>query len=183
MFNGILSFLKKENRVNYREHKKNLQKNNIIIRNRVLTEPSKCKKKCNIKSLNMLNSKQFINDKGFIILLLIIFLSMFLQIYSSQRDELRKLSSDNFIILTIEGIGDYYIINETFSPLPTSIKINDNEEITGTIDPLQTLTLTSNTIKLTWNTQMTSCDSMFRGRTNITMIDLTNLDFSLVNNM
>ena len=31
--------------------------------------------------------------------------------------------------------------------------------------------------------QLTSCNSMFRGRTNITMIDLTNLDFSSVNNM
>ena len=56
-----------------------------------------------------------------------------LSIFFSRKVELRKLNANNYIIITIEAEGDQSIlynnetISEIFSPLPSIIKINNDD--------------------------------------------------------
>ena len=143
--------IKAKHQINY-SHKKEMESKNY----------SKGKNENKIKSLMKLNIIENSIKTNLIILSLIIYISIFSLINTSKDVDLRELSKDNFILLTIQGNGTQSIINENFSPLPSSIQINDNEVITENISAKIELTSETNTIKLIWTSQLTSCINMFK---------------------
>ena len=101
---------------------------------------------------------------------------------ASKKEEIRQLQDNHFIILTIEGNGIQSILYEGYSSLPKTIQINSNEEITGTINWQQNLDLDTNTVKLTWDIQLESCENMFKGLQKIKQWIIL-IDLSMVTNM
>ena len=143
----------------------------------------KAKKKCIIDLLNGLNFKNFSLNFYLIFLFLIVFISMFSQIFTSQKAKLRELVDDNYITLTIEGTGEHTIINAGYQSSISSIKINNGAEITESINIIQNLVETTNTIIITFSSPLSSLNSMFKNLEDIILVDLTHLDFSLVIDM
>ena len=131
-----------------------------------------------IKRLNKIKIKNDSHNFNLMILLSIIYLSMFTQIYTSKKSELRGLQYDNYIIIKIEKKGLQTIINEGFSP--SSIQINEGTEINGAFDLSQELNLETNEIKIMWGSPLSSCSNMFKNLRNIPKIYLRNFDFSSV---
>lgn len=163
--------------------KENRNKNTVFKEEKIPKISKRQRNKNNIKSIIKIKRNSKLCNCHWVIIFIIILISMFSLIYTSKKLEIRKLSTYNFIILTIQGNGTQSIINEGFNPLPSSIQINENEPITENINALQEITLDINTIKLIWTSQLDSCQNMFRDQENITMIDLTNFDFSLITDM
>jgi len=124
--------------------------------------------------------KKYLVDINLILLFFLLFLS---QMIITKRLDIAELSCDNYIIMTIKGIGEQLILNSenTNIPKPDKIIINEDDEtnkieITENIQyTVQDLTLETNKIKLIWNdvtnSVCTSCYNMFKGLTNITDID------------
>lgn len=80
-------------------------------------------------------------------LFLIIFLPIISQVKTSKESELRGLeNNNNFITLTFQGKGSIPIINNAYISSITSIKINTNNEIPGTINQVHELTGNTNII-------------------------------------
>ena len=102
------------------------------------------------------------------------------KIFNQKNIKLRKLSSENSITITIKGTGECSIISEDYSTLPDSITINENP---GSISRTQNLVQDTNTIVMKWNSQIATCKNMFKNVQKIIKIDLTQFDFSLVDNM
>ena len=110
-------------------------------------------------------------------LMSILLLSLF--IYS--ESSIRKLENTSKIILKINEIGEQYIINESFRPLPSKISINGKE--VEKIDPKVNITEENSIIELIWNETLTNCHQMFVGLSNIEEIDFTEFDTSQVTDM
>ena len=174
-----LIYLKEKNSKEYFAFvKENNIKINLQIKTGKLAEQTN---KNLIKRLNKTKIKNDSHNINFMILLSIIYLSMFIQIYTSKKSELRGLQYENYIIITIEEKGLQTIINEGFDP--SSIQINGGGEIISPGVLSCELTLETNEIKIKWNSPLTSCNNMFKNLKNITKIDLRNFDFSLVNSI
>ena len=101
------------------------------------------------QNLTKLKSQET-SSLNIIILLLAISLLKFPQIYTLNKVELRLLSYDNVITLTIRGKGEQSIISDEFNSLPRMVIVND-EEITESINKKQNLSLERNIIKLIWD--------------------------------
>ena len=110
-------------------------------------------------------------------LMSILLLSLF--IYS--ESSIRKLETTSKIILKINEIGEQYIINESFRPLPSKISINGKE--VEKIDPKVNITEENSIIELIWNETLTNYHQMFAGLSNIEEIDFTEFDTSQVTDM
>ena len=175
--------IEKKIRRYFSNNKENSNQNLSFIESKILKKSKKQRNRNNIKSLNKIIRNSALFNITSSIIVFIAFISMLSIISSSETFELRKLSTNNFIILSIQGNGIQSIINEDFSPLPQSIQINEIEVPAENINAQQELTSETNTIKLLWTTQLDSCQNMFRNLENITMVDLTNFDFSLIMNM
>ena len=165
-FSGIISILKKTS---------------LHFRTNLIKEMAKDKNKNFTTSLNQLNRKKNLLRADIIILFLIIFISMFSQIYTSEKFKLRKLDVDNYITIKIEASGPHTIINGNYVGRISSIKINEN--MAGDTSNEQNLVSNSNTIIITFNTQLTSCNHMFVDSKNISVVDLTHLDFTAVTDL
>ena len=167
------------NRIIFLPKKRYIYKQKLKYSNPKIKVVKGHKNKLIIRLLNILN-KNISNAN----LIFLIFIFLFCQINTSKNIELRELNNNNFIIITIYGIGDLSIINETYGSLITSIIINDNEEISENINAVQNFDSTNtNTIKISFDNQLNSINSIFKNLQNITNINLTNLDFSLITDM
>ena len=183
MFTRIKQLNQKECMKNSNEVKEKSIKNSSIKR----TDLSKIQTNyfyiCFITYFIDLNKVKSSIKINLIILYLIITISILPHVSSSKEGELRKLNGENnYIFITIEGTGPHSIINDTFTSLLTSLEIN-NAEITGTISNVQEMNSETNRIKLYFNVQLNTCSNMFKKILDITIIDLTNLDFSFVTDM
>ena len=100
---------------------------------------------------------------------------------------LRKLNFDSEITIVIEGKGTQQILStdknpyygSTYSELPNQILVNGILQ-NHTERYVYNLTQQINKITLKWNNQITNCNSMFEGLSNIIMVDLTKFDSSKV---
>ena len=138
------------------------------------------KKKFNYLNENMLLKLFFIYINNINNILLIYFFLIFFSSFLSHSVERRIMNSLSEISLKIRGRGDQYVLNENFRPNPDQIIINDIiQESTGT-NIASNLGSGINNIKIIWNTDLTSCSSMFNGLENIVEIDLSNFDSSQV---
>ena len=160
--------------------KGNPEKAKSQIKGKILHEYKRDKINSFSKSLTKLNIRKDSNKIYSFILFLIICFSFLSQAFSSKKIELRRLNANNFITLKIQASGLQPIINEGFTPLPSSIQINEGELITENIVVKYELTSDTNSIKMTWDSQLNSCQNMFKGLEKIISIDLTNFDFQLV---
>ena len=100
---------------------------------------------------------------------------------------LRKLNLDSEITIVINGNGTQQILSTGRNPyygscyneLPNQILVNGILQ-NHTERYVYNLTQQINKITLKWNNQITNCNSMFEGLTNIIMVDLTKFDSSKV---
>ena len=70
--------------------------------------------------------KEHLKPNTNLIILFLILISMFSQIYAFKKLELRKLADGNYITLTIEATGNHNIISGDYANFISSIEINDN---------------------------------------------------------
>ena len=105
-------------------------KNIVLMEAKILKKSIKQRNKNNIKSLIKIKRNSKLCNFHLVVIFIIILISMFSLIYTSKKFEIRKISTYNIIILTIQGNGTQSIINEDFTPIPNSIQINENEPIT-----------------------------------------------------
>ena len=98
------------------------------------------------------------------------------------KSDIRILSSYySEIHLVIQGSGEQQLIYNTFNPAPSEVLINGIKD--DSCERKCTLTGDKSNITLRFNEQLTSCEKMFRGLTNLKEIDLTNFDTSKVETM
>ena len=100
-------------------------------------------------------------------------------IISSQAEiKSRKLLSSSAITLKFDEIGEQYVLNESFKPLPNQILIDgsNTEEISYKIK----ITDTNSLIQLVWEENISSLHGIFSGMLNITYINFTGFDTSQV---
>ena len=108
------------------------------------------------------------------------------KIYSFPKIASRELNYKSIIILTIKGKGYQNILSEESNKaisLPNRLQINDENELININSKIQYLPLENNTVKMEWDNPLTTCRDMFKKLSNITKIDLTNFDFTQVNDM
>ena len=164
-----------ENLLPNKEYKYIQAKNNV-----------KCHKKLSRK---IKSSKSFINSY-FIFFSLILLIVLKPDLYHSKKVELRHLSYDNYIVITVTKNWEGDQVNQILSweasneILPNKIKINTygNEYETSDIQRMYTISDDS-TLTLIWERQLTSCFKMFFEVPRIKTIDLSHFDLSLVTDM
>ena len=121
--------------------------------------------------------------------LLILFIIIYYIIYISKGNDISNSISK--IFLTINGTGNQRILSKNinedekvydFNYIPDSILVNN---ISQNIEDKYVYNLTKqvNNIIITWNNQISNCSCMFYGLTNITKIDLSYFNTSLVTDM
>ena len=103
-----------------------------------------------------------------------IFINIMIFILSEEID-------NSYILIKINDTGIQYIMNTKFSSLPNEVYINEKEM--ENISYFYDLEDEGNIIKLKWNIKLDSCENMFSGMENITEIDISNFDTSLVRSM
>ena len=101
---------------------------------------------------------------------------MCLIISSQAENKSRKLLSTSIITLKVDEIGEQYILNESFKPLPNQILRdgNNTEEISCKIK----ITDTNSIIQLVWENNINSLHGMFSRIENISYINFTGFDTS-----
>ena len=127
--------------------------------------------------------------KNYCIRSIIFFMSLLLNF--SIELNLLKINYISEIALTIKGTGNQSILvnssqcnyEETiFDSVPSQIYINgDLQDYTGYV--VYNLIKPVNIIRLKWNYDLTNCNTMFYGLTNITKIDFSKFDTSKVTDM
>ena len=163
----------------------------LIIKSKDRNNREKFKiSKVNDKSIIIRNSekirrneiKAYFYQKNKISILssLFILFIIFIQISFSQKTS-RNLNSINEIILVVKGLNVYKSILTNNIQKPNKIIIN-GEKHDGSIISFN-LTETENTIILSWDTLLTSCEYMFMNFDYILSIDLSNFNSSKVTNM
>ena len=128
-----------------------------------------------------------IKDNNIIIhLIKFIIISIFLQIKSNILFEIFH-SRNSKITLKIKGIGVSTVFgNETnynFNSSNFPNKININGKNQDTIEYKYYFNQTENIVELIWDNNINNCSCMFRKCSNITEIDLSNFNTSLVTSM
>ena len=124
-----------------------------------------------------------------ILLSLIILISLSKEIF---QKNIRNLLFSSEITITIKGSGDQYILNNdslyidykyfNFTHIPDQILVNgDLQDYTGYI--VYNLDKEENNITLIFNEPLTDCNAMFYNLNNITKIDLSKFDSSMVTEM
>ena len=91
------------------------------------------------------------------------------------------ISKNNTIIIKLNGIGKQKILYGSFYDTP-SVLINEKETELFSNNSIQ-VNSSNDIIKLIWDYNLTDCDSMFYGLSNITSIDFSDFDSSHVISM
>ena len=110
-------------------------------------------------------------DSFFIFLVINIFFIFYILIHIVSASE---------IILTIYEKGNQAILNQSFSPEPNAVFVNNIKR--NDCKKFCDLSSYNSEIKLQFNDYIYSCENMFNGL-NITEIDLSKFDFSEVTSM
>ena len=187
----------------FNEDKSNNNKNNKIINyNRTNVSKNKTiyvhykRKNINKKIIQFYNISKYNNYNyltikyPFNLIILLIIIILFPSLYFSKNivSKLRKLDFYSEINITIRGTGDQFIISKgikgkgDFSgSLPNQLYLNGEQITVKAI--LYNLTNEENNVTLRWNSPLTSGNSMFNGVTNITKVDVSNFDTSLLKDM
>ena len=146
------------------------------------------KKKSYINKNNMNNSDLYKNPTNFmnkIILLLniIIFFQMIITI-SSNKNQIRQFSShSSYINLTIVQRGYQTFLGSNFQFCPDEVYINNKKYTEEICKEANLNTKKNNLIQLVFFDNINNTDNMFNDLTNITIIDLSQFDSSLVTSM
>ena len=92
-----------------------------------------------------------------------------------------SISTNNEIILKIDGIGNRTFVEQSFCSKIKSLEINNGKqsEITNFFDFKEK----NNIVKIIFNSRLTNCNRMFYALETITGIDLSLFDFSEVTDM
>ena len=174
MFNEKLSKFQKVKKNNiFRFTKEKSETHTSYIKEEISKDKNKYKNKSLKKLFNV----------NLIIIFMNVIILIFTPISTSKKIVIRLLNNNNYIMITIQGKGLQTLINENYISSLSSIKINEEEEITENISNIQNLNFDLNVIQLKFNSQLNSCNEIFRNLLNITQIDLTYFDFSLVKYM
>ena len=168
-----------------REEKRNEEKNLIFPREAVQIKTVKDKNgffKDKNKSRKYFNLKESIIRKIFRNIYLIIIISLILIVSSNNNI---KFIEYKFSIITLKingkGYKDVLSIHFDSDNYPNMIYINGIKQ--PTIKYQYNLNETDNFVKLIWNNSINFCHCMFEDCKDITEIDLSNFDTSLVTNM
>ena len=118
-------------------------------------------------------------------LLILISIILYPSICLSQKYDLRQLSTFQEIKMTIQGIGNQYILSPDFQYEKDKIEsiIINNDSQTNKSKIQFDLNSTINNITIVWNSKLENINQMFSGLSNITYIDFSNFDSSEVKNM
>ena len=118
----------------------------------------------------------------FRIIILLNLISFVIPKYNKEFNIIRYLVALNQINIKINGTGTNNILNSTFIYKPDEILINNHA---SSLDDENKIYLESeeNTITLKWNSQLGTCEKMFKGLSNIIEVDLSNFDSSQVTSM
>ena len=120
---------------------------------------------------NILFCNKFSKVNLYILMLLIIIVNSLRKIYSQKNE----------INLVIKGKGKLYFLNSQFHISNYDLIING--ESVHTSDNFYDFKNDLNNVTIKFNTQIKSCEKMFKGLYNIKEIDLSNFDSSKVTNM
>ena len=136
-----------------------------------------------IHNRNKANSKKEKNCNFIAFINLIIIFTILTNISSSKEKKLyfRKINLVSEIVMKIKGNGEQEILNSYISNKPDEIYINGVYTSTK-VNKVNTIE-NENTIKMVWNSPLTSCSFMFYGLTNIIEIDLSKFDSSSITEM
>ena len=117
-------------------------------------------------------------------LLLLAFIIYFLNslLIKQSKCNLRKINQESIITIEINITGSQHILYEDFKPLPDEVLINEKRNEIISINNLYKLEDNHSIIIIKWKNKIYSCDKMFYNLQNITKIDLSKFDSSLVNN-
>ena len=108
-------------------------------------------------------------------------LFLFFNHISFSKNISRNLNSNNEIILIVKGVNQYKSVIANNIQTPNKIIVN-GEEHDGSIISFN-LTEPENTIILSWDTPLTSCESLFNNLDHILSIDFSRFDSSKVISM
>ena len=163
---------------------------NLIIKSKSINMNNREKNKINYKNIIVKRGekirrnkiKAYFYKKNKINIFSIIFvLFLFFNHFSFSKNISRNLNSNNEIILIVKGLNEYKSVLANDIQRPNKIKVN-GEEHNGSIISFN-LTEPENTIILSWDTPLTSCESMFNNLEHILSIDFTKFDSSKVTSM
>ena len=131
--------------------------------------------------INFQKQKQIIMNKLNILLISILIL-IIVPISTAKAIKVRSLIFTNEIILVINGTGDLTIIyNDAL--IPDQIYINNGENSLSGAKVIYNIETFPTTVRLIYESQLTSCFEMFLGLRNILYINFNNFDFSKVTDM
>ena len=170
--NQELNDNKEENNLENRGIKNDYNKEKI-------QEKKRNKKKIYDKNINLESKKNFICVKMYIIISII---TLFFFQFSHMKILQRKLDVYiNEISMIIYGSKNLKILYNITKNTPSELYINGNQfPINTNISSKENLYYN---ITMKWNYLLSDCSSMFYGLTEIREIDLSNFDFSNVENM
>ena len=129
-----------------------------------------------------MNENRKIYDDSFHFFKQLIILLLFIQTYLllNPRYKYILFSELNQIILKIKGNGNISIINSNYNFKPSSYYLNeDSNPKTFTNSSIELINI-ENEVKLIFSNFINTCNSMFKGCSQIIEIDLSNFDSSNV---
>ena len=144
----------------------------------IIIKENKTIKRNKINTLS--RNKIYFFQKNNIMSFIFIFFIIFLPIFLSKRNK-RNLYSDNEITLIVKGVGGYRSFLSSNIQNLSSVIINGVKQET----PISLCLLNDpeNTIILSWDSPLTSCDNMFYGLETILSMDFSKFDSSKVTSM
>ena len=158
----------------YKTTKKNtIQKSIIKIKTKKKIINIKFQKRTNKNNIN--NNK--ISNILFILILILIFI-LFIEDCSCNKVKLKIFLSNNEITLTLDGNTNKTILYNSIE-MPSEIIVNDESQIPISYT-LSKLTIGTNTIRIVWESPITSCELMFNDLKTLKNIDLSQFDSSQV---
>ena len=113
------------------------------------------------------------NKLRFTNILLLIIIEIVPSILSKQT-KIKNMNLINEITIIIKGTGTQRILGEN-AVTPSQLYVNNYAQTAS-----KTISISSqpNTVRMVWNSPLTSCNSMFYGLANILQIDLSKFDSS-----
>ena len=112
---------------------------------------------------------------------ILIFILMFIQIYSSKALKIKALSFSYEITIKMKGNGTQPIL--VGGQVPNRIYLNDNSTALAGDKVIHNLESETNTIRMVWDSSFSNFKGLFSGLYNILEIDFSNFDSSQVENM
>ena len=125
------------------------------------------------------------NSKGYLYTIFLLFMTI--SIISNTNNYRTLISNQETITLKLYGKGEQLIFNPGVRTCPVSVYLNDQIENIVNPNNCSIVNISQeenviNNIKIIWNSKFIGTGVMFSGLMNLLEIDLSNFDFSLVQN-